>query len=108
MAISVELKGERDLMERPCEFYVARVLVSCNRVGGGVAPLPLSHHRAYLLGTTAVSVIFERFVPLGRVNESLFREPFFAHGVLRGRASRFTPPAFSGKCEYPRVMLRNS
>jgi hypothetical protein len=25
-----------------------------NRVGGGVAPLPLSHHRAYLLGTTAV------------------------------------------------------
>ena len=28
-----------------------------NRVGGGVAPLPLSHHRAYLFGTTAVSSI---------------------------------------------------
>ena len=75
MAISVELKGERDLMERPCEFYVARVLVSCNRVGGGVAPLPLSHHRAYLLGTTAVSFISELVILMGQGRHALLLEP---------------------------------
>ena len=52
-----------------------RILKRCNRVGGGVTPLPLSHHRAYLLGTTAVSFISELVVLMDKTCHALFLKP---------------------------------
>ena len=55
----------------------------------------LSHHRAYLLGTTAVSLNFQHIISSGQTDESLLYKPLVVHGLVRCPGSGNPPPPFS-------------
>ena len=72
---------------------------------GGPHGSPLSHHRAYLLGTTAVSFNFQRVVSSRQADEPLLGEPVQSHGLVGDPCARRPPPALARERLHPRAEL---